>query len=172
VNKENYETNIPGIFAIGDVIGPPWLAHVASAEGIHCVERIKGINHPAVDYDNIPGCTYCQPQVASVGLTEAKAKEKGYEIKIGKFPFMASGKAFAIGEREGFVKIIFDAKYGEILGAHIIGSEATEMIAEVTLARSLEATGESLIKTVHAHPTLSESIMEAAANAYGEAIHI
>jgi len=172
VNKETYETNISGIFAIGDVIGPPWLAHVASAEGIHCVEHIKGINHPAIDYDNIPGCTYCQPQVASVGLTEAKAKEKGYEIKVGKFPFMASGKAFAIGEREGFVKMIFDAKYGEILGAHIIGSEATEMIAEVTLARSLEATGESIIKTIHAHPTLSESIMEAAANAYGEAIHI
>jgi dihydrolipoamide dehydrogenase len=172
VNKETYETNIKGIFAIGDVIGPPWLAHVASAEGIHCVEHIKGIDHPPIDYDNIPGCTYCQPQVASVGMTEAKAKEKGYEIKIGKFPFMASGKAFAIGEREGFVKMIFDAKYGEILGAHIIGSEATEMIAEVTLARSLEATGESIIKTIHAHPTLSESIMEAAANAYGEAIHI
>ena len=172
VNKETYETNVKDIFAIGDVIGPPWLAHVASAEGIHCVERIKGIVHPQVDYENIPGCTYCQPQVASVGLTEAKAKEKGYEIKVGKFPFMASGKAFAIGEREGFVKLIFDAKYGEILGAHIIGSEATEMIAEITLARSLEATGESLIKTVHAHPTLSESIMEAAANAYGEAIHI
>ncbi|MDZ7623867.1 MAG: dihydrolipoyl dehydrogenase [Ignavibacteriaceae bacterium] len=172
VNKETYETNIPGIFAIGDVIGPPWLAHVASAEGIHCVERIKGINNPAINYDNIPGCTYCQPQVASVGLTEAKAKEKGYDIKVGKFPFMASGKAFAIGEREGFVKMIFDVKYGEILGAHIIGSEATEMIAEVTLARSLEATGESIIKTIHAHPTLSESIMEAAAQAYGEAIHI
>lgn len=172
VNKETYETNVPGVFAIGDVIGPPWLAHVASAEGIHCVEHIKGIHHPPIDYDNIPGCTYCQPQVASVGLTEAKAKEKGYEIKVGKFPFMASGKAFAIGEREGFVKMIFDAKYGEILGAHIIGSEATEMIAEVTLARSLEATGESIIKTIHAHPTLSESIMEAAAQAYGEAIHI
>jgi dihydrolipoamide dehydrogenase len=172
VNKKTYETNIKGIFAIGDVIGPPWLAHVASAEGIHCVEHIKGIDHPPIDYDNIPGCTYCQPQVASVGLNEAKAKEKGYEIKIGKFPFMASGKAFAIGEREGFVKMIFDAKYGEILGAHIIGSEATEMIAEVTLARSLEATGDSIIKTIHAHPTLSESIMEAAANAYGEAIHI
>jgi len=172
VNKETYETNVPGVFAIGDVIGPPWLAHVASAEGIHCVERIKGIVNPPVDYENIPGCTYCQPQVASVGLTEAKAKEKGYEIKVGKFPFMASGKAFAIGEREGFVKMIFDAKYGEILGAHIIGSEATEMIAEVTLARSLGATGESIIKTIHAHPTLSESIMEAAAQAYGEAIHI
>lgn len=172
VNKETYETNVKNIFAIGDVIGPPWLAHVASAEGIHCVEHIKGMNNPAIDYENIPGCTYCQPQVASVGLTETKAKEKGYEVKVGKFPFMASGKAFAIGEREGFVKLVFDAKYGEILGAHIIGSEATEMIAEVTLARSLEATGESLIKTVHAHPTLSESIMEAAANAYGEAIHI
>ena len=172
VDKETYQTNVPGIFAIGDVIGPPWLAHVASAEGIHCVERIKGIVHPQIDYENIPGCTFCQPQVASVGLTEKKAKEKGYEIKVGKFPFMASGKAFAIGEREGFVKLIFDAKYGEILGAHIIGSEATEMIAEITLARSLEATGESIIKTIHAHPTLSESIMEAAANAYGEAIHI
>jgi dihydrolipoamide dehydrogenase len=172
VNKETYETNIPGIFAIGDVIGPPWLAHVASAEGIHCVEKIKGIANPPINYDNIPGCTYCQPQVASVGLTESKAKEKDYEIKVGKFPFMASGKAFAIGEREGFVKIIFDAKYGEILGGHIIGSEATEMIAEIALARSLEATGESIIKTVHAHPTLSESIMEAAANAYGESIHI
>jgi len=172
VNKDTYETNVSGIFAIGDVIGPPWLAHVASAEGIHCIERIKGIQHSSIDYENIPGCTYCQPQVASVGLTEAKAKEKGYEIKVGKFPFMASGKAFAIGEREGFVKLIFDSKYGEILGAHIIGSEATEMIAEVTLARSLEATGESIIKTIHAHPTLSEAIMEAAANASGESIHI
>jgi dihydrolipoamide dehydrogenase len=172
VDKSTYETNIKNIYAIGDVIGPPWLAHVASAEGIHCVEKIKGLNPHDIDYDNIPGCTYCQPQVASIGLTETKAKEKGYEIKVGKFPFMASGKAFAIGEREGFVKLIFDAKYGEILGAHIIGSEATEMIAEIGIARSLEATGESIIKTIHAHPTLSESIMEAAANAYGEAIHI
>jgi len=172
VNKETYETNIPGIYAIGDVIGPPWLAHVASAEGIHCVETIKGIRNPAVNYENIPGCTYCQPQVASVGLTEKKAKELGYELKIGKFPFMASGKAFAVGEREGFVKLIFDAKYGELLGGHIIGSEATELIAEVALARALEATGHSIIKTIHAHPTLSESIMEAAAQAYGEAIHI
>lgn len=172
VNKETYETNVKGIYAIGDVIGPPWLAHVASAEGIHCVERMKGINNPSINYDNIPGCTYCQPQVASVGLTEEKAKEAGYEIKVGKFPFMASGKAFAVGEREGFVKLIFDAKYGEILGAHIIGSEATELIAEMGLAKALEATGHSIIKTVHAHPTLSESIMEAAANAYGEAIHI
>ncbi len=172
VNKSTYETNVKDIFAIGDVIGPPWLAHVASHEGIHCVERIKGLNLPDINYENIPGCTYCQPQVASVGLTEAKAKEAGYEIKVGKFPFMASGKAFAIGEREGFVKFIFDAKYGEILGVHIIGSEATEMIAEAGLAKALEATGESIIKTVHAHPTLSESIMEAAAQAYGEAIHI
>ena len=171
-DKSNYSTNIRGIYAIGDVIGPPWLAHVASAEGIHCVEKIKGLNPPDINYDNIPGCTFCQPQVASVGLTEDKAKAAGYDIKIGKFPFMASGKAFAIGEREGFVKIIFDSKYGEILGVHIIGSEATEMIAEVTLAKALEATGESIIKTVHAHPTLSESIMEAAAQAYGEAIHI
>ena len=172
VDKNTYQTNVKNIYAIGDVIGPPWLAHVASAEGIHCVEGIKGIKNPEVDYENIPGCTYCQPQVASVGLTEAKAKELGYELKIGKFPFMASGKAFAVGEREGFVKLIFDAKYGELLGGHIIGSEATELIAEVALARAMEATGHSIIKTVHAHPTLSESVMEAAANAYGEAIHI
>lgn len=172
VDKNTYQTNIPNIYAIGDVIGPPWLAHVASSEGIHCIEGIKGISNPKIEYGNIPGCTYCQPQVASVGLTEAKAKELGYEIKIGKFPFMASGKAFAVGEREGFVKLIFDAKYGELLGGHIIGNEATELIAEVALARSMEATGHTIIKTVHAHPTLSESIMEAAANAYGEAIHI
>lgn len=172
VDKKTYQTNVPGIYAIGDVIGPPWLAHVASAEGIHCVEGIKGIKNPDIDYENIPGCTYCQPQVASVGLTEAKAIELGYELKIGKFPFMASGKAFAVGEREGFVKLIFDAKYGELLGGHIIGSEATELIAEVALARTMEATAHSIFKTVHAHPTLSESIMEAAANAYGEAIHI
>lgn len=172
VNKSTYETNIPGVYAIGDVIGPPWLAHVASHEGINCVEKIKGLKVPDIDYSNIPGCTYCQPQVASVGLTEAKAKEAGYEIKIGKFPFMASGKAFATGDREGFVKLIFDSKYGEILGGHIIGPEATELIAEVCLAKSLEATAESIFKTIHAHPTLSESIMEAAAAAYGEAIHI
>ncbi|HKI79190.1 MAG TPA: dihydrolipoyl dehydrogenase [Ignavibacteriaceae bacterium] len=172
VNKSTYETNVKGIYGIGDVIGPPWLAHVASAEGIHCVEKIKGLNPPDINYETIPGCTYCQPQVASVGLTEAKAKEAGYEIKIGKFPFMASGKAFAVGEREGFVKFITDAKYGEILGVHIIGSEATELIAEATLAKSLEATAESVIKTIHAHPTLSESVMEAAAAVYGESIHI
>ncbi|MHB9041793.1 MAG: dihydrolipoyl dehydrogenase [Melioribacteraceae bacterium] len=172
VDKESYQTNVPGIYAIGDVIGPPWLAHVASSEGIHCVETLKGLNPHTINYDNIPGCTYCIPQVASVGMTEAKAIEAGYELKIGKFPFMASGKAFAVGEREGFVKLIFDAKYGELLGAHIIGPEATELIAELTLAKSLEATYEAIVKTVHAHPTLSESIMEAAANAYGESIHI
>ncbi|MGE5804943.1 MAG: dihydrolipoyl dehydrogenase [Ignavibacteria bacterium] len=172
VDKSTYETNVDGIYAIGDVIGPPWLAHVASHEGIHCVEKIKGLKIPDIDYNSIPGCTYCQPQVASIGLTEQKAKELGYQVRIGKFPFMASGKAFATGEREGFVKIIFDEKYGEILGAHIIGAEATELIAEIGLAKSLEATGETIIKTIHAHPTLSESIMEAAAQAYGEAIHI
>jgi dihydrolipoamide dehydrogenase len=172
VNKSTYETNVKGIYAIGDVIGPPWLAHVASHEGIHCVEKIKGLDIQDIDYNSIPGCTFCQPQVASIGLTEAKAKEAGYEIKIGKFPFMASGKAFAIGEREGFVKFIFDAKYGEILGVHIIGPEATELIAEAGLAKALEATGESIIKTIHAHPTLAETLMEASAAAYGEAIHI
>ncbi len=172
VNKSTYETNVKDIFAIGDVIGPPWLAHVASAEGIHCVERIKGMEIPDIDYNSIPGCTYCQPQVASIGLTEAKARDEGYELKIGKFPFIASGKAFAIGEREGFVKLIFDAKYEELLGAHIIGSEATEMIAELGIAKTLEATGHSIFKTIHAHPTLSESVMEAAAAAYGEVIHI
>lgn len=172
VNKKNYQTNISNIFAIGDVIGAPWLAHVASAEGITCVESIKGLHTTPIDYETIPGCTYCQPQVASVGITEKKAREAGYEIKIGKFPFMASGKAFAAGDREGFVKIIFDAKYGELLGAHIIGPEATELISELTLAKSMEATYETIIKTIHAHPTLSESVMEAAANAYGESIHI
>ncbi len=172
VDRENYSTNVKGIYAIGDVIGAPWLAHVASSEGITCVEKIKGLHTTKVDYENIPGCTYCQPQVASIGLTEQKAKEKGYDLKIGKFPFMASGKAFAIGERDGFVKLIFDAKYGELLGAHIIGSEATEMIAELGLAKALEATPEAIIKTMHAHPTLSESIMEAAANALSESIHI
>ena len=172
VDKQNYQTNVPNIFAIGDVIGAPWLAHVASAEGIHCVEKMKGLHANPIDYNTIPGCTYCHPQVASVGMTEKKAKEEGREIKIGKFPFMASGKAFAAGERDGFVKLIFDAKYGELLGAHIIGPEATELISEITLAKSMEATYETIVKTVHAHPTLAESIMEAAANAYGKSIHI
>ncbi|PJA97029.1 MAG: dihydrolipoyl dehydrogenase [Ignavibacteriales bacterium CG_4_9_14_3_um_filter_34_10] len=172
VDKNDYQTNIKNIFAIGDVIGPPWLAHVASAEGIYCVEKIKGLNPAKMDYDSIPGCTYCQPQVASIGLTEEKAKSFGIEYKVGKFPFMASGKSAAIGEREGFVKILFGEKYGEIIGAHIIGAEATELIAEIGIAKSLEATYETIVKTIHAHPTLSESIMEAAANAYGESIHI
>lgn len=169
---KDYRTNVPGIYAIGDVIGPPWLAHVASAEGIHCVEAIKGLNPEPIDYSMIPGCTYCQPQVASVGLTEEKARAEGYELRIGKFPFRPLGKAMAIGETEGMVKLIFDAKYGELLGAHILGSEATEMIAELVLAKKLEATGKSIFHTVHAHPTLSEAVMEAAAAAYGEAINI
>jgi dihydrolipoamide dehydrogenase len=169
---KDYRTNVPGIYAIGDVIGPPWLAHVASAEGIHCVEAIKGLNPEPLDYSMIPGCTYCQPQVASVGLTEEKARAEGYELKIGTFPFRPLGKAMAIGETEGMVKLIFDAKYGELLGAHILGSEATEMIAELVLAKKLEATGKSIFHTVHAHPTLSEAVMEAAAAAYGEAINI
>lgn len=167
-----YRTNVPGVYAVGDVIGPPLLAHVASSEGITCVEAIAGKNPRPVDYNNVPGCTYCQPQVASVGLTERKAKELGHELKIGKFPFTANGKAIAAGHTDGFVKLIFDAKYGELLGAHIIGSEATELIAELGLARSFESTEHEIIKTIHAHPTLSEAIMEAAANAYGEAINI
>ncbi|MBX2990352.1 MAG: dihydrolipoyl dehydrogenase [Bacteroidetes bacterium] len=169
---KDYRTNVPGVYAIGDVIGAPWLAHVASAEGIHCVEAIKGMNLEPIDYSMIPGCTYCQPQIASVGLTEEKAKAEGYELKIGKFPFRPLGKAIAIGETEGMVKLIFDAKYGELLGAHIMGSEATEMIAELALAKKLEATGKSIFHTIHAHPTLSEAVMEAAAAAYGEAINI
>ena len=166
------KTNVDGIYAIGDVAGPPWLAHVASKEGIVCVEKIAGKNPQPIDWDNIPGCTYCQPQVASVGLTEEKAIAAGYQIKVGRFPFSASGKARAIGETDGLVKLIFDAKYGELLGAHILGSEATEMLAELNVAKSLEATGESIFGTIHAHPTLSEAIMEAAENAYGHSIHI
>ena len=172
VNKETFETNIKNIYAIGDVTGPPLLAHVASAEGIHCVENIKGLNPPAIDYDSIPACTYTHPQVASIGLTEEKAVEQGYKIKVGKFPYSASGKATAAGDREGFVKLIFDEKYGELLGAHIIGAEATELIAELGIAKELEADYETIVKTVHAHPTLSEMIMEAAGNAYDESIHI
>ena len=168
---EYYRTNVPGVYAIGDVVGPPWLAHVASAEGITCVEAIAGKHPVPVNYDNIPGCTYCQPQVASVGLTEKKAREQGYELKIGKFPFTASGKAVAAGHAEGFVKMIYDAKYGELLGAHIIGAEATELIAEAALGRTLETTEHELIKTVHAHPTLSEALMEATAVAYGESVN-
>lgn len=169
---EHYRTNIPGVYAIGDVIGPPWLAHVASAEGIHCVESLAGLAPEVIDYNSIPGCTYCQPQVASVGLTEEKARAAGHELKIGRFPFKPLGKAVAIGETEGLVKLIFDAKYGELLGAHILGSEATEMIAELVVAKRLETTGKQLFHAVHAHPTLSEAVMEAAAAAYGEAINI
>jgi dihydrolipoamide dehydrogenase len=166
------KTNVDGYYAIGDVAGAPWLAHKASAEGVVCAEFIAGHHTSGVDYNNIPGCTYCQPQVASIGLTEAKAKEAGYEIKVGKFPFTASGKAQGIGEAKGFVKIIFDAKFGEVLGAHMIGPDVTELIAEIGLARSLDATAQTLFKTIHAHPTLSEAIMEASAAAYGEAVNM
>jgi len=169
---EYYRTDVEGIYAIGDVIGAPWLAHVASHEGIVCVEKIAGAETHPINYDNIPGCTYCQPQVASIGFTEEKAKEKGYDIKVGKYPFRVHGKAIAAGETEGFVKLIFDSKYGELLGAHIVGSEATELIAELGMAKTLEATKEEIIRTVHAHPTLAEAIMEAAGDAYGEAIHL
>ncbi|MCE3297302.1 MAG: lpdA [Crocinitomicaceae bacterium] len=170
--NEYYQTNIPGYYAIGDIVPGPALAHVASAEGIICVEKIAGHHPEPLDYGNIPGCTYCSPEVASVGLTEKAAKEKGLDIKIGKFPFSASGKASAAGAKDGFVKLIFDAKYGELLGAHMIGANVTEMIAEIVAVRKLEVTGEALIKTVHPHPTMSEAIMEAAAAAYGEVIHL
>ncbi|RMD75035.1 MAG: dihydrolipoyl dehydrogenase, partial [Bacteroidetes bacterium] len=169
---EYYRTNVPGIYAIGDVIPGPALAHVASAEGITCVEAIAGLKPEPIDYNNIPSCTYCSPEVASVGYTEQAAKEAGYEIKVGKFPFTASGKAKAAGAPEGFVKVIFDAKYGEWLGAHMIGANVTEMIAEVVAARKLETTGHEIIKSIHPHPTMSEAIMEATAAAYGEVIHL
>ncbi len=169
---EFYQTNVPGIYAIGDIVPGPALAHVASAEGIICVEKIAGMDVEGLDYGNIPGCTYTWPEIASVGYTEAKAKEAGYDLKVGKFPFSASGKASAAGAKEGFVKVIFDAKYGEFLGAHMIGANVTEMIAEVVAARKLETTGHSMIKTVHPHPTMSEAIMEACAAAYGEVIHL
>jgi dihydrolipoamide dehydrogenase len=167
-----YQTNIPGYFAIGDITPGPALAHVASAEGIICVEKLAGQNVAALDYGNIPGCTYCSPEVASVGMTEKSAKDAGYEIKIGKFPFSASGKASASGANDGFVKLIFDAKYGELLGGHMIGANVTEMVAELVAIRKLETTGHELIKTVHPHPTMSEAIMEAAAAAYDEVIHM
>lgn len=169
---KDYKTNIEGIYAIGDVIGPPWLAHVASSEGINCIEKIKGIHVPDIDYNTIPGCTYCQPQIASVGLTEKKAREEGYDIAVGKFPFSASGKSRAMGETTGMIKVIFDKKYDELIGAHIVGAEATELITEFVLAKSLEATHEQILKTVHAHPTLSEANMEAVGVAYNEAINI
>ncbi len=167
-----YQTNIPGYYAIGDVTPGPALAHVASAEGILCVEKIAGQHVEAIDYGNIPGCTYCTPEIASVGLTEAQAKDKGIEIKVGKFPFSASGKASAGGHKEGFVKVIFDAKYGEWLGCHMIGTGVTDMIAEAVLGRKLETTGHEVLKTIHPHPTMSEAVMEAVADAYGEVIHI
>ncbi len=167
-----YKTNVPGVYAIGDITSGPALAHVASAEGIICVENIAGKKPEPLNYNNIPGCTYCSPEIASVGYTEEAAKKAGYEIKVGKFPFTASGKAKAAGAPDGFVKVIFDAKYGEWLGAHMIGANVTEMIAEVVSARKLETTGHDVIKTVHPHPTMSEAIMEAAAAAYGEVIHL
>ncbi len=167
-----YQTNVAGIYAIGDVVEGPALAHVASAEAIICVEKINGHSPEPLDYNNIPGCTYCSPEVASVGYTEQGAKDAGYDIKVGKFPFSASGKASAAGAKEGFVKVIFDAKYGEFLGAHMIGYNVTEMIAEVVAARKLETTGHEIIKTVHPHPTMSEAVMEAAAAAYDEVIHL
>lgn len=167
-----YRTSVPGIYAIGDIVPGQALAHVASAEGILCVEKIAGHNPEPINYNNIPGCTYTSPEVASVGYTEKAAKEAGYELKVGKFPFSASGKASAAGHKDGFVKLIFDAKYGELLGAHLIGANVTEMIAELVVARKLETTGHELIKAVHPHPTMSEAIMEAAAAAYGEVIHM
>lgn len=167
-----YQTNVPGYYAIGDCTPGQSLAHVASAEGITCVEKIAGHHPQPIDYKNIPGCTYCSPEIASVGYTEKGAKEAGFEIKVGKFPFSASGKASAAGHKDGFVKLIFDAKYGELLGAHMIGANVTEMIAEAVALRKLETTGEELIKTIHPHPTMSEAIMEAAAAAYGEVIHL
>jgi dihydrolipoamide dehydrogenase len=170
VNKK-YETSIPGIYAVGDVIGPPWLAHVAHHEADVCIERICGHSDRYVDYENIPGCTYTEPGVASIGLTEAQAKERGRPIKVGKFPFMAIGRALASDEPEGFVKLIFDAEHGELLGAHILGTQATEMISELVMARRLEATAEDLFHAIHPHPTYSEAVMEAAGLAFGQSVH-
>jgi dihydrolipoamide dehydrogenase len=169
---EFYRTNVQGVYAIGDIVSGPALAHVASAEGITCVENIAGKNPEPLNYENIPGCTYTSPEIASVGFTEKAAKDAGYEIKVGKFPYTASGKASAAGNKDGFVKLIFDAKYGELLGAHLIGDNVTEMIAELVVARKLETTGYEIIKTVHPHPTMSEAVMEAAAAAYNEVIHL
>jgi dihydrolipoamide dehydrogenase len=170
--NEYYQTNIPGYYAIGDVTPGQALAHVASAEGILCVEKIAGMRVEPIDYGNIPGCTYCSPEIASVGMTEKQAKEKGYDIKVGKFPFSASGKAKASGNSDGFVKVIFDAKYGEWLGCHMIGAGVTDMIAEAVVARKLETTGHEILKAIHPHPTMSEAVMEAVAAAYDEVIHL
>jgi dihydrolipoamide dehydrogenase len=169
---EYYRTNVKGVYAIGDIVHGPALAHAASAEGIACVEKIAGVKTEPVDYGNIPACTYTSPEVASVGMTEKQAKEAGYNIKVGKFPYSASGKASAAGSKEGFVKLVFDEKYGELLGAHMIGANVTEMIGEMVVSKKLETTGHEIIKSVHPHPTMSEAIMEAAAAAYGEVIHI
>ena len=167
-----YKTNVDGFYAIGDVVKGPALAHVASAEGITCIEKIKGMSVNPLDYGNIPGCTYCKPEIASVGLTEKQAIENGFDIKVGKFPFTASGKAQSSGNYEGFVKVIFDSKYGEWLGCHMIGSNVTEMISEAVVGRKLETTGHEILKAVHPHPTLSEAVMEAVADAYDEVIHL
>ena len=169
---EYFRTNVPGVYAIGDVLATQALAHLASAEGITCVEAIAGHHPEPIDYNNVPGCTYCSPEIASVGYTEQAAKDAGYEVLVGKFPFTASGKAKAAGHPEGFVKVIFDKKYGEFLGAHMIGYNVTELIAEVVVARKLETTGQEIIKSIHPHPTMSEAVMEAAAAAYGEVIHL
>lgn len=172
VVDEFYQTNVDGVYAIGDIVHGPALAHTASHEGITCVEKIAGMNVEPLDYGNIPACTYTVPEVASVGMTEKQAKEAGYELKVGKFPFTASGKASAAGNKDGFVKVIFDAKYGEWLGCHMIGDNVTEMIAEAVAARKLETTGHEILKSVHPHPTMSEAVMEAVAHAYGEVIHL
>lgn len=172
VVDEFYRTNVEGIYAIGDVAGPPWLAHKASHEGILCVEKIAGEDVLPINYNNIPGATYCQPQIASVGYTEKAAREAGYEVKIGRFPFSASGKASALGHTEGFVKVIYDARYGEWLGCHIIARDATELIAEVVTARELETTGHEIMRAMHPHPTLSEAVMEATREAFGQSINI
>ena len=172
ITDEFYQTNVKGYYAIGDVVQGQALAHVASAEGILCVEKIKGMDVSPLDYENVPGCTYCSPEIASVGLTEDKAIEAGYDIKVGKFPFSASGKAQASGKSDGFVKVIFDSKYGEWLGCHMIGEGVTDMIAEAVLGRKLETTGHEVLKAIHPHPTMSEAVMEAVADAYGEVIHL
>ncbi|MEX0845132.1 MAG: FAD-dependent oxidoreductase, partial [Balneolaceae bacterium] len=172
VDKKTYKTNVDGIYAIGDIIGAPWLAHKASHEAVVLAELLAGKNPHAINYNNIPGCTYCEPQIASVGYTEQQAKDEGYDVKVGKFPLSASGKATALGHEEGFVKVIFDAKYGEWLGCHMIGFGVTELIAEAVVARDLETTGHEIISAVHPHPTLSEAVMEAVAEAYNEGVHL
>ena len=172
VEPNEYATNVEGVYAAGDVIGPPWLAHVAHHEAVYAVEKIFGVSDHHINYKMIPGCTYTHPQVASIGLTEKKARESGVEIKIGKFPFAASGRAMAAGDTEGFTKLIFDAKYGNLVGAHMIGENVTELLAELVVAQKLEATEAEIIEAMHPHPTMSEAVMEAAGVAYGRAIHL